>query len=683
MVEVTEEGRIHHVWGNPHALGGQQLCPRGVAGKAFEYDDERPQYPVIRRGARGEGKWERLSWQAALDLVAERLRTIKQEHGARAVVLSDRGGPHREFHQTFLRAFGSPNYVTHHASCSNSVHNAHMSITGLPRNGVAYDYKRCKHLVCFGRNLFESLGTGEAKQVIDMLERGARFDFFDVRWNFTAAKATSFHLVRPGSDYAIVLALLRTVIDERLYDAAFVDRWVNGMPELAEFLRPHTPAEAERQSGIPAERIVRLARQLGEAAPAVIVHPGWMTAWRTDDFYLRRAIYALNALLGAYEAPGGLALVKGPSDAGVKLKQLSASAPAPESSQRFDGAGAGDCCHLGKGWGLAQTLPRAIMDASPYPIRAYIAMRHDPLASLPDPGEFITAFDKLDLVVAVDVNWSETAWHADVVLPESTYLERTDYVIERSGLKPKLALRRKAVEPTFDSKPRWWIFRELALRLGIGEYFPYESAEEHVAWQLAGTPYSLEDFDATGEIALGDSELWLSRENGLRFKTPSGKIELFAPGLAKAGVPAWVPPAEMPPLAPGTVRLITGKTAIHTQGRTTANNPLLNEIISTSPIQIHPDTAASLGISDGDAVEIGCGEERQKGVVQVTDLVHPEVAFLLHGFGDSVPIRTRSYGKGINDGRLCAGQLRVGTGGNCTFTEGIVTVRRAENGGAA
>ena len=163
-----------------------------------------------------------------------------------------------------------------------------MSIAGLPRNGVAYDYKRCKHLVCFGRNIFESLGTGEAKQVIDMLERGSRFDFFDVRWNFTAAKSTSFHVVRPGSDYAIVLALLHTVIEEKLFDASFVDRWVNGLAELTDFLRPHTPAEAERLSGVPAEKIVRLARQLGEAAPAVIVHPGWMTAWRADDFYLRR-----------------------------------------------------------------------------------------------------------------------------------------------------------------------------------------------------------------------------------------------------------------------------------------------------------------------------------------------------------------------------------------------------------
>ena len=96
---------------------------------------------------------------------------------------------------------------------------------------------------------------------------------------------------------------------------------------------------------------------------------------------------------------------------------------------------------------MAQILPKAIMESAPYPIRGYIAMRHDPMASLPDPDAFIKAFDKLDLVLAIDVNWSETAWHADVVLPESTYLERTDYVIARSGLKPKLALRRKAVEP--------------------------------------------------------------------------------------------------------------------------------------------------------------------------------------------------------------------------------------------
>lgn len=678
MVEVDRQaGRVHHIWGNPHALGGQQLCPRGAAGKAFQEDDERPHHPVLRRGARGEGQWERLSWDEALDLLADKLARIKERDGARALVLSDRGGPHGEFHKTFLRAFGSPNYVTHHATCSNSVHNAHVSLTGLPRNGVAYDYKRCRHLVAFGRNFFEALGTAEARQVVDLLQRGATFDFFDVRWNFTAAKASRFHLVRPGSDYAVVLALLHTVINEDLYQKDFVARWVEGLSQLRAFVQPHTPQVAEARSGVPAEAIVSLARELAAAAPAVIVHPGWMTAWREGDFYLRRAIYALNALLGSYEAPGGLALVKGPGDLGVKVRQLSAAVPAPAGEARFDGVGEGACGHLGKGWGLVQSLPRAVLEQKPYPVRAYIAMRHDPLASLPDPGAFAAALARLDLVVAVDVNWSETAWRADLVLPESTYLERTDNVIVRKGLRPKLALRRQVVEPRFDSRPRWWIFRELARRLGLEQAFPYQSPEELIAWQLAETPYTLADFDATGEIALCDEEQWLDRQEGLRFPTPSGKIQLCAEHLAACDVPAWVDPPEERPLGKGELRLITGKSAVHTQGRTTANNPVLGEILPAGRVQLHPRTAARLGVVDGGEVELSCGEETQRGVARLTDLLHPEVAFVLHGFGDTVPARSRSHGRGVSDTRLCRGQLRVGVGGNCPLTETVVTVRPA------
>jgi thiosulfate reductase/polysulfide reductase chain A len=296
---------------------------------------------------------------------------------------------------------------------------------------------------------------------------------------------------------------------------------------------------------------------------------------------------------------------------------------------------------------------------------------------LPDPEAFKKALDELDLLLSIDVNWSEIGWDADVVLPEATYLERTDNIIVRKGLKPKLALRKQAVEPLYDSKPRWWIFKALADRLGFGEHFPYETIDDHLAWQLAETGFRPEDFKATGEIALSHEEVWFDRADGLKFGTPSGKIELTSSLLEESNIPSWIPYESPPSLSENEFRLITGKTALHTQGRTTANNPLLNEIIGENKVLMHTKRAKQLGVETGDQVELSVPGYTATGPVKVTEFIHPEVVYMLHGFGDTVPLRTRSCGKGFSDARLAQGKLKAGVGGNCPLTDTVVTIVKA------
>lgn len=672
MVEV-ENGLIKHIWGNPHVFGAKSLCPRGAAGVAFEYDNERPQYPMIRDGERGSGKWRRVSWDEALDFIADKLKKVIENYGARAIALSDRGGPHTELHKLFLRAIGSPNYFTHHATCSNSVHNAHMSIAGHARNTVSYDYKNCKYLVVFGRNLLESLITGEARNVIEMLNAGGKMVYIDVRWTYTASKAHKFFIINPGTDYALVLALLNYIINNQLYDVEFVNKYVVGLDYLRNFVQPYTPEWAEKETGIPAEEIKKIALEASEAKPSVIFHPGWMTAWNAQDFYLRRGIYALNALMGSYEAKGGIVIAKGAGDAGYKVKQPTALAP-KVTEERCDGAGSKYPWIRGQ-WGMLQVLPEVIETGEPYPVKAYIAMRHDPMASMPDPEVWVRAFEKLDLVVAIDVNWSWTAWYADVILPEATYLERTDNVIVRKGLKPQLALRQKVIEPRFDAKSRFQIFKALAERLGKGEFFPWKDEIEMVNWQLEGTGFTFEDFSKKGIIDLTKDPIWYDRNN-LKFNTPSGKIEFYSEFMEKAGIPSFAP-YESPTKPPeDKLRLISGKIALHTQGRTTSNNPVLNELCPENHLYIHPIAAKKFGVKDGDLVEISNNGVAERITVRVTPYVHPEIAFMLHGFGDPVPFRTRSFGKGASDVRLMKGLLKITVGGNCPLFETFISLKK-------
>src|SRR6056297_3251574 len=158
----TEGGEIRFIKGNPHFPAMKEaVCPRGVAGKALIEDRERPQKPMIRQGARGEGKWKEVTWEEALDYTAQKLREAIDKHGGRTVFLSDRGGPFRDIHRALLRAIGTPNYCNHDVSCARNVHHANLSLTGLGRKGVSYDLKNASHVVLQFRNLFEAMDVQE------------------------------------------------------------------------------------------------------------------------------------------------------------------------------------------------------------------------------------------------------------------------------------------------------------------------------------------------------------------------------------------------------------------------------------------------------------------------------------------------------------------------------------------
>lgn len=349
-------------------------------------------------------------------------------------------------------------------------------------------------------------------------------------------------------------------------------------------------------------------------------------------------------------------------------------APPKVNKERFDGVGT-KFKHLSPDYGLTQMLPYAILNQDPYPIKAFINYRFDPLSSFPDPEEFTKGLKQLDLLVTIDVNYSHTGWVSDVILPEATYLERTDPIIVKSGPKPALWMRRQAVEPKFDSKPKWWIFKQLAERLGIGQYFPYNTVEELIAYQLQDTGIEMRDFEAKGYVELSKDQILWDRKTSLKFNTPSGKIELVSTMLEKAGIQSF-PPYESPAAPPeGHYRLVTGKIAVHTQG-TSLNNLYLNELQSENSLWINSGEAAKLGIKSGDLVEVSSHGVTQTIKAQVTDFIHPQVVFTLHGYGREIPLQTRAFRKGMRDNTLMKGLLTVAPGGNCPITECFVTVRK-------
>ena len=544
----------------------------------------------------------------------------------------------------------------------------------MGRKAVAYDLKNARHVVLQLRNIFEAINVQEVNNLMDAMENGCKLTVIDIRANISATKANRFMMIRPGTDYAFNLAVINELIAKRLYDKRFVERYIEGFDQLTRFVEPYTPEWAEAETGIEAAQLRAFVKELAAAMPSVIWHPGWMTARYRDSFYVSRTIYIINALLGAYGAKGGLPFVRKPGDVGRKGLKAFMDLYEKPKEKRADGVG-WKYPQFEEGPGLVHLLFHAMAAEAPYPVKAYIAYRHDPIMGFPEPERVKAIWDKLDLLVSVTFSWSDTAWYSDVVLPLSPYLERESIIATKNALKPQFFVRRRAVAPRYDSKADWEIVGGLAKRLGLSELV-FDTVEDLWNFQLSGTGVTIEDFDAKGQVDLADQAIYLDFED-FKFKTPSGKIEIVSKKLEDLGLPSLKPyqaPASPPA---GQFRLTFGRCALHTQGHT-VNNPMLFEQMPENTLWINRGAAQALGIQDGERVSVWQNGYSESIVAKVTDMIHPEAVFVIHGFGHKLPVESRAYGKGLADNKFMRGGLDLWdpAGGAVAYQEHFVEVRK-------
>jgi thiosulfate reductase / polysulfide reductase chain A len=672
---LVENDDVKWIEGNPFVPGLEgALCAKGSAGLALLHDDQRPQHPMIRTGPRGSGQWRRATWTEALDYVGDRLKETIKQHGAQSVVFGERTNLNTHISKTFMKAIGSPNHFTHDALCKGSLNTAFRSLTGFTDAQVGVDYANTKYIVMYGRNIFEALEIKPINNLLNAMEKGAKLIYIDPRISITATKADRYLMIRPGTDLALNYALIHTILKERLHDALYVRRWVKGLKELQAFVEPYTPEWAEAETGIPAHEIVTLAREAAAAKPAVIFHYGYRSAHHPNEIHLRRSLIILNALMGSIEAKGGIFFKKGPKAAGRGDIRKYVEQEFPKiKAPRFDGSGVDKFPIADASHGNPQMLAHAILNEDPYPIKALIVNRFEPLQSIPAAATTRKALDKLDLIVAIDVNFSEIAWYADVILPESIYLERADSIQLISGLKPQLYRRQQAVSPRYDTRPAWIILKQIAQRLDLGKYFPYETIEDIWNFQLQDMGVTIEDFDAKGFVSLTDQTLLWDREKGIKFKTPSGKFELVSALMEGAGFPSFPPYNPVPRSDNGDFKLIVGRCAVHTH-LSTQNNVYLSELVPENFLWINTGAANRLGIKDGQEVEVISPLATSRVKAKVTDFIHPEAVFMLHGFGKTVPVQTRCYLKGASDA-LLQENISDPVGGSPAYDNTMVQVR--------
>jgi len=294
------------------------------------------------------------------------------------------------------------------------------------------------------------------------------------------------------------------------------------------------------------------------------------------------------------------------------------------------------------------------------------------MTALPNEPETVKAIQNLDLLVVVDVIPSEMAGWADVVLPETVYLERYDDINVELFREPFVALRQPVVRAPHDQKPNWWIARELAMKLGLAAYYPWHDIEEYLDVRLKKAGISLADLKQKGVIRGKQQPVYFDEGAPAEFPTPSGKIEFYSTQLREKGfdpVPRYRKPAEP---QPGQFRLLFGRAPMHSFGRT-QTNPLLAEMMEDNEVWLNADVAARLGIVSGAWVTL----TNQDGVVsnrvrvKATERIRQDCVYMVHGFGHTAVRLRRAYGKGASDAQLvtryATDPLMGGTAMNLNF----------------
>jgi len=664
----VKDGRVTKIVGNPaHPLSRGRLCPRGTGGTGLLYDPDRLQKPLIRKGKRGEQKFVEATWDEALDVVAENMAKIRDKYGAEAMALYSHGYGGSWF-KHLMKSYGSPNVAAPSYAQCRGPREVGFRLTfgdgvGSPEST---DMENSRVITLIGSHLGENMHNTQVQDFTRAIDRGADLIVVDPRHSIAAGKARYWLPIKPGTDLALLLAWMHVIVKERLYDRDYIEQYSTGLDKLEAHLADKTPEWAYTHTTIRPRVIRETARLMAGAAPASLVHPGRHVTWYGDDTQRSRAIAILNALLGSWGRKGGFCfpsktkLASFPHESHPYPDVLPADMPRETMYPFADGALASGICDA------------SIPGTAGYDIKGWIVYGTNLIQALPNPENTIKAIQELDFMVAVDVLPAEITGWADVVLPESTYLERMDELHAPAYRTPFVALRQPVVEPMFDSKPGWWMAKELGKRLELEDCFPWKDSEEYIRERVQQSGLDYETLAREGVILGKEEPAFI--EDGIvpSFDTPSGKIELYSEQLAEAGfdpVPSYTPPEEPPP---GSFRLLFGRAPTHTFGRTT-NNRFLSSVYDENEIWVNARMAEEMGLTDREKVVLinQDGVRSEPISLKATQRIRPDCVYMVHGYGHDAKGLTFARGRGASDSRLVTrfktDPLMGGTGMNVNF----------------
>lgn len=694
------------------------LCPRGNSGISAIYDEDRLKYPLIRDGEKGSGKFKRVSWDEAYSYINEKLtKILDEEKDNRSSVAFCAGeGMAEHTFKNFYTGFGSAHFLNHASLClATTVSGYSLTIGGY---GQA-DLENADYVIMAGANRAEAIVTPDTMDFFKRTTgRGAKLITVDPRFTNTAAKSDKWLGVNVGTDLAFVLALTYVVIKEKLYNKDFVANHFNDFESYEKHIleNEYTPAWAEKITGIKSEDIYEVARDFMAHAPRAVYYQGRRTTWSKNDFQLRRAQALFSALGGGVDVKGGICF-------GKKIAMEGHEVLAPiydQAGPRIDSREAAVVGGSGTWVGFRNMV---LEKRNPYPIRALFNYKHNPMQNMPNSVKTEAFLKSLDLVVTIDTMPSDTVMLSDVILPECTYLERTDPAKVYGGIEPAIVQRNKVVDPLFESKPVLDIMRGLSEKVSKPLFDITKKYDEEVQSMIeedGEESVYAEEFDLTKAFAESQETLnhhsvanhpgaaeslhekgvfypnmdkWFKKLNvneyqyypeneknysvmNGKFKTPSGKVECNLTSLTKRGIdamPTWKKEYEMT-IPDGQFRFITGRHAQFTQSGSSNNKQLL-DLVPTNYIWINKRVANRMGIKFGDVIEVASKVGKTTIKAYPTEKIGLDTVFFIHGFGNKSPELTLASGNGGNDANIIEDSIEPMHGATCLH-DTIVEIRK-------
>ncbi len=635
IIGYVENNRLVKIDGNPNSRRNEgKVCAKGQAGINQVYHPDRVLYPLKRIGKRGSGKWEKISWEEALGLIVDGgeiegtkvkgLRTLREEgtpekflfHYGRMV-----GSDYTIIRNYFLNAYGTASIGDHNSICVNAGGIARM-LSGDVTPGFPFD--EAKFILNFGNSLFEA-GFDHVpfvRRVSGMIENGTRLVTFDVRLSNTAAKSNEWIPVKPGTDLAVILALCNVIVRNKLYNKEEFQMSANvTIEELENHLAHYTPQWAEEISGVPTHKIISIAKEFGSTKFSVAISQRG-AFMHFNGVQTQRAIYLLNALSGNL----------GSQKVVMEFPQWDYPFPFPDGAKDrldlFEG-------EKGKYVITAGNVSHQIchmIDIEKDKPELYMVYCHNPVYSNGDCNQNARIYGdtkKIPFLVAIDVALSETSELADLVLPDTTYLER--WTCE-TGRAPKgiaeYYIRQPLTEPLGESRNFVDVACDLAARLDLD--LGFSSSEEFVRETCNNTAVIK---DAGGFDFMRKNGIYQDDNTGTSF-VQRRKINIRSEELRKkgfSGIPGWMPIPGHDKLDDNELILTTFKTNVQTHSRT-QNCKWLTELFHENPAWINTKTAERLGVENGSLIKINSPIGSLITKARVTQGIHPDaISISNHG----------------------------------------------------
>ncbi len=614
-----------------HPLNKGVLCPKGRAALENVYDPARLKQP-LRRTKEG---WEFISWDRALTEIAEKLLGLKEKYGPSALgVFSGSIGVENlemaNLTQLFKAAFGSPNFFSVESICYRMrIRTRQMTFGKYPVEELHSNL-----YILWGHNP-DASDFPLRIALNESLKKGARLVVIDPKRIALADRADMYLQIRPGTDGALALALIQVIIEENLYDRDCVERYTSGFDRLVTHIQPYNPEWAEEITWVPAEAIRKLAR-LFATTPGASIYQGTCTQDQTaNGTQNSRAFSILQAITGHINTPGGWVI--GPSlrlgsvGLGVEEEPLGGE-QYPMFTTLFGRKSP---------YGVVTCVPENI----PEKLKAFLVVGGNPLVSMADSNAFRESFKKLELLIVHDLFMTETAELAHYVLPACSHLEKwgLGYSYNVCHGLPYLMLRKKAIDPLYESWSEWRFYTELAKKLGLGEYFPWKSEEEFVALELHPTGLTFDRLSQENPEGayFGEKKYKIEERT---FSTPTRKIEIYSEEMARRGfnpLPTYLEPHRSPLSTPDLLEkypliLSTGNRNLYYTHGQFRRIRALKEKNPEPHAELGPKTAQKYDLQEGDAVVIQTNRGMVRMKVRVNGRVAEGVVFVPHGWpGDA------------------------------------------------